>query len=107
MSNDDVQMVCLVNHVARWSGVGFAHLHIALEEPLDVLVGGVLAQAGGEVLELVEEGVQALAQLAGLHRHPGLLLHLVNLLPHLRQLRPHTLQVLQLLQGNLYTHNAH
>uniref|UniRef100_A0A6G5AH14 Uncharacterized protein n=1 Tax=Rhipicephalus microplus TaxID=6941 RepID=A0A6G5AH14_RHIMP len=36
-----------------------------------------------------------------LHRQPGLLLHLVNLVPDLGQLRPDTLEVLQFFQGHM------
>ncbi len=109
-----------------------AHLHVSLEQSLHELVGGVLPQSSGEVLQLVEESVQILPQLhrsttdsvkerlgfeshetAGasahlprLHRDPRLLLHLIDLLPDLRQLRPNTLQILQLLQSHLMNNTA-
>ncbi len=40
-----------------------SHLHVSLEQSLHVLVGGVLPQTRGEVLQLVEESVQILPQL--------------------------------------------
>lgn len=44
---------------------------------------------------------RCVAHLPRLHRDPRLLLHLIDLLPDLRQLRPNTLQILQLLQSHL------
>ena len=38
-------------------------LHVALQQPLDVFVGGVLAQTRREVLQLVQKSVQTLTQL--------------------------------------------
>jgi len=43
------------------------------------------------------------AYLPGLDGEPGLLLEFEDLVPDLAQLRPHTLQVLQLLQGHQHT----
>ena len=38
-------------------------LHVALKQPLDVFVGGVLAESCREVLQLVQKSIQTLTQL--------------------------------------------
>ncbi len=54
----------------------------------------------------VTRDVRCVTHLPRLHRDPRLLLHLIDLLPDLRQLRPNALQILQLLQSHLMN-NTH
>ena len=70
-----------------------AHLGISLEHLLDILVAAVLPEPRRQLLQLSEQRVQLLSELARLHAQPRLLLQLVQLLPDLTQLRPHALWI--------------
>ena len=82
----------------RHQDVDFA---VRLQHLAHVLERGVLTQTRRQLLHLSQQVVDLLAQLPRLHRQPRLLLHLVDLLPNVAQLRPHAFQIVQFLVGHL------
>jgi len=75
-----------------------SHLGKALQHLFRMLVRIVRPEVGRQFLELVEKGVNLLAQFFRLHGQPGFVAHLVNFAVDRLQRVPHRLQVVQLFQ---------
>ena len=68
---------------------------ISFQSPLDMFVRSVLSESCWQLLELVDQVSNGLAQLLRLDGQPRLVLQLLNLLPNAGKFRPDAFEILR------------